>query len=143
MGKKFLDRRDPRLMQFVDAEKTRMKEEKEFQGFIDQGAPLLKDGSLDKEKISTYGLKVPEGSYFCLGDNHAVSADSRDFGFVPSSNLRGVPSFLVTPLPGSINQISYEFITHSRVVVLALIFGIWGIRHFSTRSRRVFPVPFN
>lgn len=32
---------------------------------------------------------VPEGSYFLLGDNPAVSVDSREQGFVPADRLRG------------------------------------------------------
>lgn len=143
MGKKFLDRRDQRLIQFVEAEKKREADNREVLGFVDNGPPLHKDGSLDKEKIRTLGIKVPEGKYFCLGDNHAVSADSRDFGFVPEGNLRGVPSFLVTPKISGVNQIDYTLLTHSKMVVLALIFGSWGLWHFSTRTRRTFPVPFS
>jgi signal peptidase I len=32
---------------------------------------------------------VPEGAYFLLGDNPAVSIDSRQQGFVPADRLRG------------------------------------------------------
>lgn len=34
--------------------------------------------------------KVPSGAYFCLGDNRAVSNDSRYFGDVPESHVLGV-----------------------------------------------------
>ncbi len=37
--------------------------------------------------------------YLVLGDNHAMSADSRQFGFVPEENLKGGVSFLFSP-PG-------------------------------------------
>jgi signal peptidase I len=36
-------------------------------------------------------LVVPEGNYFMLGDNRDNSSDSRYWGFVPDSLLRGRP----------------------------------------------------
>ena len=35
--------------------------------------------------------------YLVLGDNHAMSGDSRYFGFVPEDNLRGGASFIFWP----------------------------------------------
>ncbi|MBU6447023.1 MAG: signal peptidase I, partial [Verrucomicrobia bacterium] len=60
--------------------------------FVDQGAPTL-------EEIRQFGLKIPEKMYLGLGDNHAMSADSREFGFLPENNLKGGISFLFSP-PG-------------------------------------------
>ena len=34
-------------------------------------------------------IKVPEDSYYCLGDNSLNSVDSRYWGFVPAKNLAG------------------------------------------------------
>ncbi len=34
-------------------------------------------------------LRVPEGSFYVLGDNSANSADSRFWGFVPVGNMKG------------------------------------------------------
>jgi signal peptidase I len=42
---------------------------------------------------------VPEGHYFCLGDNGPESVDSRMFGWVPKENLIGNAFAIVTP-PG-------------------------------------------
>jgi signal peptidase I len=39
-------------------------------------------------------LVVPESSYFVLGDNRDNSADSRYWGFVPDSLVRGRPMFV-------------------------------------------------
>lgn len=68
--------------------------------FIDAGAPLNSDGTLDKDFVRKYGVVIPDKMYLMLGDNHAMSADSRQFGFVPQDNLKGVLSFLFSP-PGN------------------------------------------
>jgi signal peptidase I len=37
---------------------------------------------------------VPEGKYFMMGDNRDNSADSREWGFVPFSNIKGEAMFV-------------------------------------------------
>ncbi|MFZ4773506.1 MAG: S26 family signal peptidase, partial [Chlamydiia bacterium] len=143
MGKRFLDRRDSRLGAFIEGEKKKASEQKEYAAFVDSGPPLLKDGSLNKELILQYGLKIPEEKYFGLGDNHAVSADCRDFGFIPQGNLKGAPAFIVTPIPKSIQQADYPFFTRSKMIVVSIVLGSWAIWHFATRQKRRFPLPFN
>jgi signal peptidase I len=96
--------------------------------FKDPGPPI-KNGELDKELISKWGLKIPEKNYLVLGDNHAMSADSRVFGFVPEDNLQGAPSLILWPpgdRVGMPNQTAYPFLNFPRAFIwtLALIAAI-------------------
>jgi signal peptidase I len=52
-------------------------------------------GNLFKNLIN---LVVPANEYFVLGDNRAVSSDSRDWGFVPKANIIGRAAFVYWPL---------------------------------------------
>jgi signal peptidase I len=69
-----------------------------------------------------------------LGDNHAMSADSRVFGFLPQENLQGVPDLIIWP-PGRIghpNQTPYPLFTLPRLIIwsLAALIGlIWYLIH--------------
>lgn len=86
MGGQVIRKGDPILETYVASEKQKSTP------FIDMGPPTL-------EEIRRFGLKLPEKMYLALGDNHAMSADSREFGFVPEDNLKGGVSFLFSP-PG-------------------------------------------
>ncbi len=115
-----------------------------YRAFVDPGAPLLKDGSLDKDLIKKYGLQVPEKSYLVLGDNYASSADSRDFGFVPESNLRGGASFLLWPSGsrwGTTIQPPYIVFNTARLtiwsLVLLILIGLWA-NHQSNKQKPIF-----
>jgi signal peptidase I len=54
-------------------------------------------GNLFANKNIT-NLVVPPNDYFVLGDNRAVSSDSRDWGFVPKANIVGRAAFVYWPL---------------------------------------------
>jgi signal peptidase I len=84
---------------------------------------------------------IPEGYYYCLGDNGPESFDSRMFGWVPHENLIGRAFAIVTP-PGRASDLS-GFTTQPRgrliiIGTLALLF-LWelipGFVVFSTRVR--------
>ena len=98
--------------------------EKKYIPFLDHGAPLLADGSLNTTLIQQFGLVVPEKMYLVLGDNHAMSADSREFGFVPEQNLKGAPDFIFWP-PGSRfgppNQPGYPFMNFPRAIMWTVV----------------------
>lgn len=48
------------------------------------------DVSIDKDKLSDYGpVDVPPNHFFALGDNRSDSTDSRSWGPVPYSSLKG------------------------------------------------------
>lgn len=114
MGAPILKHDDPSLREFI------RKENSTPNPFIDYGPPLLKNGALDVEFIKKYGLTVPLKMYLVLGDNHAMSSDSRDFGFVPEDNLKGSPSWIFWP-PGSRwgrpNQPLYPWISPPNLII--------------------------
>jgi signal peptidase I len=99
LGGLFMDSEDLRLQSFIDGELAISKKDPRYVPFIDSGAPINSDGSINKELILKKGLKVPEKNYLLLGDNHSASGDSREFGFVPENHLRGSPSLSIWPFP--------------------------------------------
>lgn len=98
MGAKIMDQSDPVLKKFVKNEekKERTAKYSTYLAFKDFGPPK-KNGELDVNFIKTFGITVPEKHYLVLGDNHAMSADSRVFGFVHEDNLEGSPSWILWP----------------------------------------------
>lgn len=138
MGAPIFKKKDPVLDEFIKQETERQASanfQNPYTPFLDTGPPLDEQGNLDVEKIQTYGLLIPPHSYLALGDNHANSGDSREFGFVPEGNLRGGPSFIFWP-PGSRfgppKQPPYPWLTFPNIAVwiIALIgFGIWYAFH--------------
>jgi signal peptidase I len=49
--------------------------------------------------IQNGDLVIPAGKYFVMGDNRAISLDSRYWGFVPRSNILGRPLFVYWSFP--------------------------------------------
>ncbi len=136
MGAPVITKDDPTLTRFIERElKRETISRTPYMPFIDPGPPLLANGALDIEKVKTYGLTVPAASYLGLGDNHANSGDSRQFGFIPQANLRGGPDFIFWPPGprfGHPNQPGYALFNPGRLVIwgLAVIgFGAWSIYH--------------
>ncbi len=109
------------LQQFVKEEQQ--KSSRAYTPFVDAGPPFNAEGELNRDLIHQNGLLIPKGMYLVLGDNHAMSADSREFGFVPQSNLRGAPDLIFWP-PGDRlghpNQSPYPFFNIPRTIVWIL-----------------------
>lgn len=131
MGGPILRADDPLLTSFVKKELDKQEKSSEIMPYIafhDYGPPL-KDGVIDQQFIRTFGVTLPEDRYLVLGDNHAVSQDSRYFGFLPSANLQGEPVFVFWP-PGTLwgfpAQASYPWVTAPAVIVwtIALLTGL-------------------
>lgn len=127
LGVPIFKKNDPTLIRFVQNELEKQKEssrEQPYIAFIDHGPPLTEDGKINIDFIDAFGLKVPDNGIVALGDNYAMSADSRDFGFVPTENLRGAPSFTFWP-PGSrlgtLPQPPYPWITLPNLIVWTLV----------------------
>ena len=122
MNMPILKKDDPTLQNFLANQTGRP--------FKDYGAPP------SKEFIQKYGLRVPEGHYLALGDNYPMSADSRDFGFVPAGNLRGAPTFIFWPPGerfGAPAQSGYDLFTFSNMLIWTLATIALG---FSIRYQR-------
>lgn len=138
LGAKVIEKDDPVLRAFHEKEQIR-EDQGNYVPFRDYGPPK------NAEFIRTFGLEVPEGHYFVLGDNHAMSADSRYFGFVPEQNLQGAPSVIFWP-PGDRwgfpNQRAYPLFVTPRLIVWSIagvVLAIWG---YITWRRNQEPIKF-
>jgi signal peptidase I len=127
-------------VRFVDSEKDKAARTQSYTPFIDNGPPFTQTGTLDIDLIKRYGLQIPDKMYLALGDNHAMSGDSRIFGFVPQDNLRGGPTWIFWPPGprwGAPNQPPYPWFTLPTIAVWGtaiVIFGIyWAIHRRRTR----------
>lgn len=113
-----------------------------YVAFKDYGAPI-KEGKIDKAFMDTFGVKVPEKQYMVLGDNHAMSSDSRVFGFIPENNLQGAPSLILWPPSsrlGAPMQKPYPIFNIPRLIVWSLIAAIALAWYFWRRHRMKQPV---
>jgi len=138
MGTPLMTREDPTLLDFIQKEYKKQQNAPSYRPhfpFDDNGAPVDQNGKVQVDFIKQYGIKIPPKQYLTLGDNYAMSADSRDFGFVPEENIRGVPTFIFYPFGkhfGFPLQIHYPFLNSPRSLVwcLALIaLSLWYIYH--------------
>ncbi|MBI5272630.1 MAG: signal peptidase I [Chlamydiia bacterium] len=145
-GAPIIKKEDPALTSFLQREREKQSMStsvRPYFPFKDEGAPLNSDGSLNVDFIRKYGLTVPSKMYLALGDNHAMSADSRQFGFVPEDNIRGGPSFSFWP-PGArfgqLPQPSYPHLTFPNLFVWcgAILIGISSSIYVRRKLRKPF-----
>lgn len=135
LGAPLLKKEDPLLEEFNAREEKKEKrasKDKPYAAFKDYGPPV-KEGKFDAPFIRTFGVTIPEKNYLVLGDNHAMSADSRDWGFVPEDNLQGAPSLILWP-PGTRLgepwQAPYAFLTLPRLIVWAIAAAVASFWYF-------------
>lgn len=146
MGGLIIKKDDPALVKFREREEKRQASstaKTPYVAFKDYGPPM-KDGTIDVEFIKTFGIAVPEKSYMVLGDNHAMSADSRVFGFVPETNLQGAPYWIIWPPGDRLGpplQKPYPFMNMPRAIIwlIAALIGIaWYAYHLWQIRRPIF-----
>lgn len=146
MGAPVIFKDDPILKSYVENELEKQKgssDAEPYIAFVDHGPPL-KDGKIDADFIRSFGLKIPEDGVLALGDNYAMSADSRDFGFVPVHNLRGAPSFTFWPPSkriGAFPQPPYPWFTLPNMVIwtlVALVAIAWYLYFKKRNQKRLF-----
>ena len=95
MGTPVFKKGDPILRFFETQEITRQAKDFTYFAFQDIGSPDTPP--VDYSFFKQFGYKVPEGQYLLLGDNPAMSLDSRFFGPVPEANIQGTPVILFWP----------------------------------------------
>lgn len=145
MGAPILKKDDPILKDFVERELKREKQStptKPYTAFQDYGPPL-KDGKIDKAFLKAFGLEIPPKNYLVLGDNHAMSADSRIFGFLPQANLQGVPDLIIWPPSSRLGrppQAHYPLFTLPRIIIWGIASLIGLIWYFYHRRAKQLPV---
>lgn len=133
MGQPFLDKESERLKKYVELEKAKENKDPLYVAFVDRGVP-----NLSSESLRNFGLNLPEKGYLVLGDNHAMSGDSRVFGFVPEENLQGVPEFIFWPPGDRIGrpaQEPYPTLVTPRLIVWALAALSGGIYFLYRRKK--------
>ncbi|WP_065757313.1 signal peptidase I [Simkania negevensis] len=138
MGAPLMKKDDASLVNFIQNEYLKQQNAPTYRPYIpfdDSPPPFDKDGKIDQDFLKQYGILVPPKHYLVLGDNYAMSADSRDFGFVPESNIRGAPAYIFWPPGphmGPLLQPTYPLFNSPRFAIWCLvivIFIIWWIRH--------------
>lgn len=150
MGAPVFKKEDPILLSFLAKERKRQATSTPLTPYIafeDRGPPL-KNGTIDRDFIKAFGVKVPEKMYLVLGDNYAMSGDSREFGFVPEGNLRGGPWITVWP-PGDRwlrpLQPEYPWFVAPQLIVWGCAIAIIGLcwLFYFLRSRKPIVKPIN
>lgn len=137
LGQPLMINNEPELKQFIQSEMASSTP------FIDRGPPINPDGSLNKDLIKQFGLKIPEGHYLCLGDNHAGSRDCRDWGFIPQKNLQGSPAFIFWPnsaRKGAITQNGLPWKNMSTLIVSLCALACFAYSYTKAKKSRKRPL---
>ena len=145
MGASMIKKDDPILLKFIQQEYLRQEAAPNYRPHIpfdDPGPPLTSEGEIDTALLQQKGITIPVNRYMALGDNYAMSADSRDFGLVPEENIRGAPDYIFWPPGprfGAILQVDHPFFNSPRFVVWVLAFVGFGTYYIVHRKRNKLP----
>ncbi|MFA6915058.1 MAG: signal peptidase I [Parachlamydiales bacterium] len=147
MGGVIMQKNDTVLKKFIADEKVREEASKPnapYIAFLDRGPPA------NDEIIKKFGLHIPEKHYLALGDNHAMSGDSRVWGYVPEDNIQGAPSYLMWPAGSRYgwakNEPDRPWITIPNLIVwslAALAIGTLSIWTYKKRRGSQLPSDFD
>ena len=147
-GAPIIKKDDPNLILFLKTEYQKQSMStsvRPYAPFEDAGPPFTSDGKIDVDFIRKHGLVIPEKMYLALGDNHAMSADSRQFGFVPEDNLRGGPCFLLWPAGsrwGTLPQAIFAHLTFPNLLVWGCAITTALLSSYFVRRRLQNPLKF-
>ena len=145
MGVPLMKKDDSSLVTFLQEESLREQNASTYHPhipFVDSGPPLLENGEIDQAFIKKHGIQVPQKMYLVLGDNYAMSGDSREFGFVPEENIRGTPDYIFWPIGsrlGPLSQAHYPFLNGPRFVIWSLAAIGFGLYFFAQRKQSRLP----
>ena len=139
---------DPLLTLFFKREHQKQAmstSSKPYIPFDDAGAPITETGEIDTAFIKQNGITIPDKMYLMMGDNHAMSADSRLFGFVPQENLRGGASGIFWPAGdrwGRIPQAAIQHLTIPNLTILGLAAAISVFSYIHLKRKYYKPFKF-
>ncbi len=145
MGASMIKKDDPTLLKFIQQEYLRQEAAPNYRPHIpfdDPGPPLTSEGKIDTVLLQQKGIEIPVNRYMVLGDNYAMSADSRDFGFLPEENIRGAPDYIFWPPGprlGAVLQANHPFFNSPRFVVWILAFVGFGTYYVVYHKRNKLP----
>lgn len=148
LGHPIIKKNDPQLVDFIQNEYLKQSigtTLRPYPPFQDMGAPLLPTGELDKDLIKEKGLAIPPDHYLALGDNYEASLDSRDFGFLPQSNIRGAPTFIFWPISprfGSFPQPAMHYFNIPRILMWSLVIIAFALYSYRSYKKRNTPITF-
>ncbi len=98
LGQPIIPAHSEELNNFDELEIVRQSKDYGYFGFQDQGSPINEKGEFKADFFKNFGLKIADSNYILLGDNHAMSLDSRYFGSIPEQNIQGTPIVRFWPL---------------------------------------------
>jgi len=148
MGQEIVGKNDPQMVDFLQSEYAKQAagtSSRPYLPFEDEGPPLLTNGKLDREKIMKQGLVIPKDHYLALGDNYEASLDSRDFGFLPRTNIRGAPTFIFWPISsrfGGFPGPSMHFFNLPRLLMWGIVVIAMIIYSYISRKKLNKPIVF-